>query len=308
MSAILATILSLLSHGDHIVATHSLFGSTVNLFQKWLPRLGIEVDFVALDDNAAWANAIRPNTRMFFVETPTNPLVQLADIGALAAITQPLGIQLVVDNCFCTPALQRPLELGANIVIHSATKYLDGQGRCVGGAVVGPSAFINEDLYGYMRSAGPTLSPFNAWVFLKGLETLSLRMERHCDNAAELARWLNTQTAVGAVHYPGLDDYPQHELAKRQMSRFGGVVSIELKNGQDAAWRLIDALKMISITANLGDTKTTITHPETTTHARMNESDRRAVGISPGLVRIAAGLENIDDLIADLDQALQRLN
>ncbi|MBX2823308.1 MAG: O-succinylhomoserine sulfhydrylase [Gammaproteobacteria bacterium] len=306
MSAILGTVLSLLSQGDHIVATHSLFGSTVNLFQKWLPRLGMEVDFVSIDNPSAWAAAIRSETKMFFVETPTNPLVQLADIEALAAITQPAGIKLVVDNCFCTPAIQQPLALGADIVIHSATKYLDGQGRCLGGAVVGPSAFIDEQLYGYMRSAGPTLSPFNAWVFLKGLETLSLRMERHCQNAATLAQWLVQRPEITAVHYPGLEDFPQRELARRQMSLFGGVVSLEVRGGQAAAWRLIDSLELLSITANLGDAKTTITHPETTTHARMDEADRRAVGITPGLIRIAAGLEHVNDLIADLEQALAK--
>jgi len=307
MSAILATILSLLSQGDHIVASRSLFGSTVNLFQKLLPRMGISVDWVKIEELSQWQEAIKPETRLFFVETPNNPLVELADIRALAELTRPRGIQLVVDNCFCSPALQQPLLLGADIVIHSATKYIDGQGRCVGGAVVGRSEFIDDNLLAYMRSAGPALSPFNAWVFLKGLETLSLRMQRHSESAGCLARWLLTQPALDAVFYPGLPDHPQHALAKTQMTDFGGVVSLQLKGGQRAAWQLIDKLKLISITANLGDAKTTITHPETTTHARMSEADRRTIGITPGLVRIAAGLENVDDLIEDLDQAMQNL-
>ncbi|MBX2823493.1 MAG: O-succinylhomoserine sulfhydrylase [Gammaproteobacteria bacterium] len=307
MSAILATVLTLLSSGDHLVASRSMFGSTVNLFQKFLPKFGIEVDWVAINDVQQWQAAIKPNTRLFFVETPNNPLLELADIKALAAITQSRNIKLVVDNCFCSPVLQQPLKLGADIVIHSATKYIDGQGRCVGGAIVGPSSYIDEDLYGYMRSAGPALSPFNAWVFLKGLETLSLRMQRHCENTSRIAHWLTQHPAVEAVHFPGLQTHPQHALAREQMADFGGVVSLQVRGGQAAAWKLIDAVRLLSITANLGDAKSTITHPETTTHARMSEADRRAVGITPSLIRIAAGLENGDDLIADLDQAMKDL-
>lgn len=304
MSAILATVLSVLSAGDHIVASKSMFGSTVNLFQKLLPRFGITTTWVTLNRVDEWKAAVTPQTRMLFVETPTNPLTELADITALADVAHNAQALLVVDNCFCTSVLQRPIELGADLVIHSATKFLDGQGRCVGGAIVGPSSIIDDAVYGYMRSAGPSMSPFNAWVFLKGLETLSLRMQRHCDNAQAIAEWLVQHPRINRVHYPGLTSHPQHELASRQQSRFGPVMSFEIDGGQSAAWRLIDQLKIMSITANLGDAKTTVTHPYTTTHARMDEQDRLAVGVNPALVRIAVGLEHVSDLINDLEQAL----
>lgn len=304
MSAILATVLSKLQTGDHVVSSKSMFGSTVNLFDKMLPKLGITVTWVAIDKPEEWAKAVNPATRLFFLETPTNPLTQLGDIRAIADIAHANNSELVVDNCFCTPALQKPLELGADIVIHSATKYIDGQGRCVGGAVVGKHDFIGESLYGYMRSAGPSMSPFNAWIFHKGLETLGLRMERHCESAMKLAVWLEEQPSIKKVHYPGLASHPQHELAKQQQDGFGGVVSFELSGGKSAAWSLIDHQKLMSITANLGDAKSTITHPSTTTHARMSEEDRVGAGITQGMIRVAVGLENISDIVDDLDRAL----
>lgn len=307
MSAILAIILSTMSQGDHLVASSSMFGSTVNLFQKLLPRIGIEVTWVSISDVDEWRHAVKPNTKMLFLETPTNPLTELADIPKLATIANEQDVLLVVDNCFCTPALQQPIALGADIVIHSATKFIDGQGRCVGGAIVGPASIVNDAIYAYMRSAGPSMSPFNAWVFLKGLETLNLRMQRHCDNAEAIAHWLNAHEKVSVVHFPGLLSHPQHTLAAEQQTRFGAIVSFELIGGQEAAWHLVDRTRLMSITANLGDAKTTITHPATTTHARMSEADRMAVGVTPALVRIAAGLENSDDLVADLEQAFSVL-
>jgi len=294
MSAILATILCTLSSGDHIVSCKSMFGSTVNLFQKILPRFGISCSWVALDEPEQWQQAIKKTTRLFFLETPSNPLTELADVTALAEIAHANDILLVVDNCFCSPALQKPLTLGADIVIHSATKYIDGQGRCVGGAVVGPSALLRGDMLAYMRSAGPSMSPFNAWVFLKGLETLEIRMQRHCENAMALALCLQAHPAVKKVNYPGLVDHPQHLLATQQQTGYGALVSFELNGGQPAAWKLIDQLKLMSITANFGDAKSTITHPASTTHARMSDADKVISGITPGLVRIAAGLEGID--------------
>ncbi|VAW80263.1 O-acetylhomoserine sulfhydrylase / O-succinylhomoserine sulfhydrylase, partial [hydrothermal vent metagenome] len=247
-----------------------------------------------------WAQAIRPETRLFFLETPSNPLTAIADIRALADLAHANDCLLAVDNCFCTPVLQRPLELGADIVIHSATKYLDGQGRCVGGAVVGSEEVVGESVYGFLRTCGPTMSPFNAWVFLKGLETLSLRMKAHCASAQILAEWLQEQPSVAQVFYPGLSSHPQHALAGAQQSGYGGIVSFEVKGGQAAAWKVIDSTRICSITANLGDTKTTITHPATTTHGRLTPEQRAEVGISDGLVRVAVGLETLDDLIDDL--------
>lgn len=305
MAAILATCLSLLEVGDHIVSSRAIFGSTAMLFNKYLTRTGIQTSYVPQTDLAAWERAIRPETKLLFLETPSNPLTEVADIRAIADLAHANGCLLVVDNCFCTPALQRPLELGADIVIHSATKYIDGQGRCVGGAVVGDAQRVGEDVYGFLRTAGPTMSPFNAWVFLKGLETLSLRMEAHSSRALELARWLEEQPGVRRVHYPGLASHPQHELAARQQSAFGGIVAFEVEGGREAAWRVIDGTRVLSITANLGDAKSTITHPGTTTHGRLSDQERREAGIDDGLVRVSVGLESIEDIKADLARGLE---
>ncbi len=304
MSAILATCMALLRTGDHIVASRSLFGSTALLLTNYLGRFGVETTFVPLTDYTAWQAAIRSNTRLLFIETPSNPLMEIADIARLAAIAHAHGCLLAVDNVFCTPALQRPLALGADLVIHSATKYLDGQGRCVGGAVVGDRQRVGKEIFGFLRTCGPALSPFNAWVFLKGLETLGVRMRAHCANAAALAEWLEAQPAVARVYYPGLPSHPQHALARAQQSGFGGIVSFELKGGQSAAWRLIDSTRLISITANLGDTKSTITHPATTTHGRLTPEQRAEAGITDGLVRISVGLEDVEDLRRDLKRGL----
>jgi O-succinylhomoserine sulfhydrylase len=304
MAAILSVGMALLKAGDHVVCSRNVFGPTVLLFNNYLGRFGVETTFVSLTDYAAWEKAIRPNTRLLFIETPSNPLTEIADIPRLAVVARKAGALLVVDNCFCTPALQRPLELGADIVIHSATKYLDGQGRCVGGAVVGDGERVGKDVYGFMRTCGPSLSPFNAWVFLKGLETLTLRMRAHCAGALALAQWLEQQPRVQRVYYPGLVSHPQHELAKRQQSGFGGIVSFELKGGKDAAWKLVDATRLLSITANLGDTKSTITHPATTTHGRLTPEQRAEAGVSDGLLRISVGLEDIADLKRDLARGL----
>ncbi len=300
MAAIMATCVALLEPGDHVVAASGMFGSTTQFFKKYLTRMGNPVDFAQIDDSADWQSKIRPETKMLFLETPTNPLTQLADIRALAKLAKKHNALLVVDNCFCTPVLQRPLALGADIVIHSATKFIDGQGRCVGGAVVGDKQRVGEDIFGFLRTAGPTMSPFNAWVFLKGLETLEVRMQRHCQSAATIAQWLVQNPAVERVYFPGLTDHPQHELCKQQQSDFGGIVSFEVKGGVDAAWRIIDSTELISITANLGDTRTTITHPATTTHGRISEQERQAAGISGSLLRVAVGLESPSDIIADL--------
>ena len=306
MSAIYATCAGLLKAGDHVVSSRSVFGSTTLLFNNYLQKFGVATSFVALDDLQAWERALRAETRLLFLETPSNPLTEVADIAALAELAHAHGCLLVVDNCFCTPALQQPLRLGADIVIHSATKYLDGQGRCVGGAVVGTRELVGQDVYGFLRTCGPTMSAFNAWVFLKGLETLALRMRAHCTAAHKLALWLQEQAAVQRVFYPGLPSHPQHELAARQQSGFGGIVAFEVDGGREAAWRVIDATRICSITANLGDTKTTITHPATTTHGRLTAEQRADAGISDGLIRVAVGLETVDDLIADLDRGLGR--
>ncbi len=307
MAAILATCMGLLQNGDHIVSSQSVFGTTTMLFNKYLRRFGIETSFVPLSDMAAWERAIRPNTKLLFLETPSNPLTEVADIASLSELAHANGCVLVVDNCFCTPALQRPLALGADIVVHSATKYLDGQGRCVGGAVVGNRQQVGEEVFGVLRTAGPTMSPFNAWVFLKGLETLELRMQAHSRNAQQLAEWLQAQPQVERVYFPGLASHPQHALAKRQQSAPGSIVSFDLKGGQPAAWSLIDSTRMLSITANLGDTKTTITHPATTTHGRLTEEQRAEAGIGHGLVRLAVGLESVQDIEADLAYGLESL-
>jgi len=306
MAAIMATVMSLCSAGDHILVSRSVFGATVTLFEKYFKRFGVEVDYVPLADPAGWQAACKPNTKLFFIESPSNPLAELVDIAELAAVAHANGALLAVDNCFCTPALQQPLALGADIVIHSATKYIDGQGRCLGGVVAGRSAQMSE-VVGFLRTAGPTLSPFNAWVFLKGLETLRLRMRAHCANAQGLAEWLEQQPGVERVYYAGLPSHPQHALAKRQQKGFGAVLGFEVKGGKEAAWRVIDATRMISITANLGDTKTTITHPATTTHGRLSPEARAQAGISDSLIRLAVGLEEFDDLKADLALGLAAL-
>lgn len=304
MSAILACVMGLCSAGDHVVASQSIFGTSVQLFTNILKRWGLEVTLVSLTDASAWQAAITPKTKLFFAETPSNPLTEVCDIQALADIAHQAGAYLVVDNCFCTPVIQRPLTFGADIIIHSATKYIDGQGRCLGGAVLG-SKTLMEPVYGFLRTAGVTMSAFNAWVFLKGLETLPIRMDAHARKALALATWLETQPQVARVFYPGLQSHPQHALAMQQQSSGGGIVSFEVKpkNGQteqEAAWALIDATQMISITANLGDAKSTITHPATTTHSRVSKEARAASGVKGSLIRIAVGLEHEDDLKADL--------
>jgi len=304
MVAILSTCLALLKSGDHVVSSRNIFGASVLLFNNYLAKFGIETSYVSLTDYAAWEKAIKPNTKLLFLETPSNPLTEIADIARLAKIAHAKGCLLVVDNVFCTPVLQQPLKLGADIVIHSATKYLDGQGRCVGGAVVGNKELVGEKVYGFMRTCGPSLSPFNAWVFLKGLETLSLRVKAHSANALELAKWLEKQKRVKRVYYPGLASHPQHELAKKQQSGIGGIVSFEVDGGKDAAWKLIDSTRVISITANLGDTKSTITHPATTTHGRLTPEQRLDAGIGDGLIRISVGLEDLEDIKKDLAHGL----
>jgi len=306
MAAILATCLGLLQAGDHIVSSRSIFGTTSVLFEKYLKKFGVATSFVAQADVAAWEKAITPQTRLFFLETPSNPLCEIADIAALAEVAHRHGILLAVDNCFCTPALQRPLELGADIVIHSATKYIDGQGRVLGGAVIGRHKEMDE-VFGVVRTGGPTLSAFNAWVFLKGLETLRLRMTAHSASALQLAAWLEAQPQVARVFYAGLPSHPQHALAARQQRAFGGVLSFALKGGREEAWRFIDATKLLSITANLGDAKSTITHPASTTHGRLSPEARAAAGITEGLIRIAVGLEDIADIRADCQRGLAAL-
>ena len=305
MSAILACVMGLLSAGDHIVASRSLFGATVNLFNNILKKFNIDTTFVSATDANSWETAIRPNTKLFFLETPSNPLTELSDITELSKIAKKANIWLVVDNCFCTPILQKPLELGADIVIPSATKYLDGQGRVLGGAVLGNRDLLMDGgIFGFLRTAGPTLSAFNAWVILKGLETLKIRIQAHSAHALQMAQWLESQPNVARVFYPGLISHPQYELAKRQQKSGGGVVTFEVKGGKEAAWRVIDSTRLISITANLGDAKSTLTHPATTTHARISQEARDAAGISDGLLRIAVGLEAVQDLQADLARGL----
>lgn len=303
MSAILATVMGLLSAGDHVVASRGLFGATVQLFTNILARFGVETTFVSPTDTGEWKAALRPNTKLLFAETPSNPLTDICDIAALSAIAKEAGAKLAVDNCFCTPILQRPLELGADIVIHSATKYLDGQGRVLGGAVLG-SKELMEPVFGFLRTAGPTLSAFNAWIIAKGLETLKIRMEAQSRNALELARWLEAQPGVARVFYPGLPSHPQHELALKQQKTGGAIVSFEVKGEREAAWRVVDGCRLLSVTANLGDAKTTITHPASTTHGRLTPERRAEMGIGEGLLRLAVGLESVDDLRADLARGL----
>ncbi|MCF8176308.1 MAG: O-succinylhomoserine sulfhydrylase [Burkholderiaceae bacterium] len=303
MAAILSTVMALMKAGDHIVASRSLFGATQQLFGAILPRFGIETTFVDHGTAESFRAALRPTTRMVFIESPSNPLTEVFDIAALVAVAHEAGALLVVDNCFCTPALQRPLALGADLVIHSATKYLDGQGRVLGGAVCGAKA-LTEEVFKFLRTAGPCLSPFNAWIILKGLETLSVRMKAQSAHALELAQWLESQPAVARVYYPGLPSHPQHGLALRQQTGSGAIVSFDVKGGREAAWRVVDNCRLLSITANLGDTKTTITHPASTTHGRISPEARAASGIGEGLLRIAVGLETPADLQADLLRGL----
>ena len=306
MAATLSVIMALLQSGDHVVCSQDVFGSTRVMMDKYIAKFGVSVTYVPLVDIDAWQAAIRPETKMLFCETPSNPLSEIADLEALAAVAKHAQALLVVDNCFCTPVLQKPLQWGADIVVHSATKYIDGQGRCLGGAVVG-SATLMEQVEGFLRAAGPTMSPFNAWVFLKGLETLRIRMQAHSANAADLASWLQAHPKVSKVYYSGLPDHPGHSLAKKQQSDFGGVVAFEVEGGQDAAWRVIDSTQMLSLTANLGDAKTTIVHPATTTHGRLSDEARLEAGIGDGLIRVAVGLEDIIDIKADLEQGLAAL-
>jgi O-succinylhomoserine sulfhydrylase len=305
MAAILSCVMGVLKAGDHIVSSHSVFGATVQLFSTVLSKWGLQTSYVSQTDLAAWRAAIKPNTKMFFVETPSNPLTEIADLAGLAEIAKAHGILLVVDNCFCTPILQRPLEFGADIVIHSATKYLDGQGRVLGGAVLGKQDMISENILPFLRTAGPSISPFNAWICLKGLETLKIRIDAQCHAAAELAAWLAKQPSIERVYYPGLSDHPQFALAKRQQSKSGAVISFDVKGGRERAWHVIDSTKLLSITANLGDTKTTITHPASTTHGRISPEARANAGIGEGLLRVAVGLENIEDIKADLARGLK---
>ena len=303
MAAITAMIMANLSSGDHIVASKSLFGSSIQLLGNILPRFGIETTFVSLADPAAWAAAVRPNTRLLFCETPSNPLTEVGDIAALSAIAKKHNVLLAVDNCFCTPVLQKPMSLGADIVVHSATKYLDGQGRVLGGAVCANKAII-EKIFVFLRTTGPTLSAFNAWILGKGLETLAIRMRAQSQAALELARWLEAHPGVERVYYPGLPSHPQHELAMRQQTTGGAIVSFEVKGGKDAAWRVIDSCQLLSITANLGDTRTTLTRPASTTHGRITPEARAAAGIKDTLLRMAVGLESVVDIRNDLSRGL----
>ena len=304
MSAILTTAMATLKAGDHVLCSSSVFGATVQLFSTILAKFGLNTTFVNGTDPAEWRKQVRPETRLLFVETPSNPLTEVFDIAALADIAHKQGALLAVDNCFCSPALQKPLQFGADLVIHSATKYLDGQGRVMGGAVLGAASLVNDSVLGFLRTAGPTLSAFNAWVILKGMETLNIRMEAQSRNALELAQWLEGHPGVDKVHYPGLASHPQHQLALRQQKTGGAIISFEVKGGREGAWRVIDGTRLVSITANLGDTKTTITHPASTTHGRIGAEARARAGIKEGLLRIAVGLESVDDLRNDLDRGL----
>ncbi|MCB1615557.1 MAG: O-succinylhomoserine sulfhydrylase [Pseudomonadales bacterium] len=306
MAAILTTCMAHLKSGDHVVCSKSVFGTTVALFNRYMQKFGVEISYVDLSDLNAWEQAMKSNTRLLFAETPSNPLCELVDIRALSAIAHKHQALLVIDNCFCTPALQLPFRFGADIVIHSATKYIDGQGRCVGGVALGSKALM-EDLVVFLRTAGPTMSPFNAWVFLKGLETLRLRMNAHSSNALTLARFLEEQPLIKKVFYAGLESHPQHLLARQQQSAFGGVLSFRVKGGKDAAWRFIDATRIVSLTANLGDAKSTIVHPATTTHSRISQEERDAAGISDNLIRVSVGLEDVEDLKKDMLRGIAAL-
>ena len=305
MAAILSCVMGLLKSGDHVLCSAGVFGATVQLLGNIMKRFGIETTFVSGTEIANWRAAITPNTRMFYLETPSNPLTEVYDVAALSELAKKAGALLVVDNCFCSPALQQPLALGADVIIHSATKYLDGQGRVLGGAVLGRRDVVYEGVLGFLRTAGPTLSAFNAWIILKGLETLGIRMQAQSASAHELAGWLEKQPAIERVYYPGLPSHPQHALAMRQQKTGGGIVSFDVKGGREAAWRLVDKTRLLSITANLGDTKTTITHPASTTHGRITPEARAAAGIGEGLLRVAVGLEALEDIKADLARGMR---
>jgi O-succinylhomoserine sulfhydrylase len=304
MAAILTTAMVHLKAGDHVVCSNAVFGATIQLFSALLGRFGVETTYVSPTRIEEWRGAMRANTRLLYLETPSNPLTEISDLEQLSRLAKNAGALLVVDNVFCTPALQKPLELGADIVVHSATKYIDGQGRVMGGAVVGSKALVGDPMTIFLRTAGPTLSPFNAWVLLKGLETLDLRVRAQSAAALELAHWLEGHPRVARVYYPGLKSHPQHELAKRQQKGSGAILSFDVEGGKAAAWRVIDSTKLISITGNLGDVKTTITHPATTTHGRISPQARAAAGITDGLVRLSVGLEAVADLQADLTRGL----
>ena len=304
MSAILATAMAMLKAGDHVVCSSGVFGATVQMLNNILAKFGVETTYADGNDPRVWRAAMKPGTKLVFLESPSNPMTEVFDIAALAKVAHDGGALLVVDNCFCTPALQKPIELGADLVIHSATKYLDGQGRVLGGAILGAKGPVMDAVFSFLRTAGPSLSPFNAWVLLKGLETLKIRMEAQSANALELAKWLESHPKVERVYYPGLASHPQHALAMRQQRSGGAIVSFVVKGGREAAWRVIDSTKLISITANLGDTKTTITHPATTTHGRITPEARARAGIGEGLMRVAVGLESVRDLREDLARGL----
>ncbi|MBM3390808.1 MAG: O-succinylhomoserine sulfhydrylase [Betaproteobacteria bacterium] len=303
MAAILSTVMALLKGGEHIVASQGIFGATQQLFGGILPKFGIDTTFVASNEPAAFRAALRPDTKLVFIETPSNPLTEVLDIAALAEVAHAGGALLAVDNCFCSPALQRPLDFGADLVVHSATKYLDGQGRVLGGAAVGRRE-LTEEVFKFLRTGGPSISPFNAWIILKGLETLRIRIEAQSAAALELARWLEAQPQVARTYYPGLPSHPQHALAMRQQKSGGAIVSFEVRGDRAEAWKVVDATRLISITANLGDTKSTITHPASTTHGRISAEARAAAGIRETLLRVAVGLESVADLQTDLARGL----
>jgi O-succinylhomoserine sulfhydrylase len=304
MGAVTTLALGLLKTGDHLISARGVFGTVVPLFDQILAKLGISTTWVDIADLDQWRKAVRPNTKLFFVETPTNPVCELADIAALKEIASKAGATLAVDNAMCSPALQRPIEFGADVVVHSATKYLEGQGRVLAGALAGRAEMITGPLFSFVRTAGPAISPFNAWIVLKGMETLRVRMEAQSKSTLEIARWLEAHPAVERVHYPWLESHPQHALAKQQQSAGGAVLSFVVKGGREAAWRVIDNAKLISITANFGDVKSTLCHPATTTHGRIPKAGRDASGIVEGLVRLAVGLEDVEDIRADLARGL----
>jgi len=304
MAAVATTAMGLLSAGDHVVAARGVFGTVVPLLNQILGRFGVQTTWVDATDLDAWRAALRPNTKLLFAETPSNPVCEIVDIAGLASIAREAGAILAIDNCMCSPALQRPIDFGADLVVHSATKYIDGQGRVLGGAIAGRRDLVDGPLFNFVRTAGPAISPFNAWVCLKGLETLRLRVETQSARALELARWLEAHPGVERVNYPGLESHPQHALAMRQQSSGGAVLSFVVRGGREAAWRAIDGTRLASITANFGDTKSTICHPATTTHGRLPPAEREAAGVVEGLVRLAVGLEDVADLRADLERGL----